>query len=106
LKIQLAAKGERNVHTDNSAGIPDRNRRSSLQGNGRHVETVGTSNGKETQMAVWTPFVLSFLFGMATPVVFVRVLLRRQGDSGACLMEFILLALAVMIVLTLWFGFR
>ena len=57
-------------------------------------------------MAVWTPLVLSFLFGMATPVFFVRVLLRRQGDSGAFLMEFILLALAVMIVMTLWFGFR
>jgi hypothetical protein len=57
-------------------------------------------------MAGWTPFVLSYLFGMATPVFFVRQLLRRHGDSGACLMEVILAALAFLSLFTLWLGFR
>jgi cytochrome c oxidase assembly factor CtaG len=70
------------------------------------VEIIGTSKGKETQMTAWTPYVLVFLFGMATPVFFVRGLLRRQGDSGACIMEFILFALAVIALMTLWLGLR
>jgi hypothetical protein len=57
-------------------------------------------------MATWTPYVLCFLFGIALPVWFVRVLLRRQGDSGACLLEFALFALAGIILMTLWLGFR
>lgn len=57
-------------------------------------------------MAGWTPFVLSYLFGMATPVFFVRQLLRKRDDSGACFMEAILVALAALILLTLWFGTR
>lgn len=52
-------------------------------------------------MAIWTPFVLCFLFGMAIPVFLISHLLRRRGDSGACVMEFILFALAGIIMMVL-----
>lgn len=55
-------------------------------------------------MAIWTPFVLCFLFGMAIPVFLISHLLRRRGDSGACVMEFILFALAGIIMMALWLG--
>lgn len=57
-------------------------------------------------MAVWTPFVLSYLVGMATPVFLVRQLLRKRGDNGACLMEIFLVCIAILVLLTLWLGFR
>lgn len=55
-------------------------------------------------MAEWTPFVLSYLFGMATPVFLVRQLLRRRGDSGACIMEIFLAGITALILTALWFG--
>lgn len=47
-------------------------------------------------MAVWTPYLLFFLAGMATPIFVVRQLLRARGDEGACLMEIVLAAVGIL----------
>jgi len=44
-------------------------------------------------MAAWTPYLLIYLAGFATPIFMVRQLLRSRGDEGACLMEFALVAI-------------
>lgn len=55
-------------------------------------------------MAVWTPYLLFFLAGIATPIFVVRQLLRARGDDGACLMEFALAAIGVLTVVVVAMG--
>jgi hypothetical protein len=55
-------------------------------------------------MTSWTPYLLVYLAGIATPIFVVRQLLRSRGDEGACLMEFTLIAIGILVIVTIAMG--
>ena len=55
-------------------------------------------------MAIWTPYLLVYLAGIATPIFVVRQVLRAREDEGACLMEFALGAIAILIIVVIAMG--
>ncbi len=55
-------------------------------------------------MAAWTLFVLGYLLGIATPTLVLRQLLRRRGDSSACILEVILATLLMLCLVTVLIG--
>lgn len=57
-------------------------------------------------MDSWTPFVICYLLGVSTPIALIEFILRRRGDKGSCLTEFLLFTLACLIVVTLLVGLR
>jgi hypothetical protein len=65
---------------------------------------TGLEKEKEAEMTVWTPYLLAYLAGLATPILVVRQLLRARGDEGACLMEFALAAIGVVVVAVIAMG--
>jgi len=57
-------------------------------------------------MAVWTPFLIVYIAGIATPILVVRQILRKQEDGGACLLDAILGLLTILVVMVVWLGLR
>ena len=55
-------------------------------------------------MITWTPYLLVYLAGIATPIFLFRQLLRSRSDDGACLMEALLLLLGVLFVAVIAFS--
>jgi len=55
-------------------------------------------------MAVWTPYLLVYLAGIATPIFVVRQVLRAREDEGACLMEFALAAIGILFIAAIAMG--
>jgi|GEM_PF-3333602 len=57
-------------------------------------------------MAVWTPYLIVYLCGMATPVLIVRRLLKDNKDGSSCLLDVALGFIASLILLAVWLGSR
>ena len=55
-------------------------------------------------MAIWTPYLLFYLAGIATPLFLIRQMLRARGDDGAGLMEFALIAIGILSVAVIAMG--
>ncbi len=51
------------------------------------------------------PYLLVYIAGIATPILFVRQLLRARGDEGACLLEITLTFLFLLFIATLTWSF-
>ena len=55
-------------------------------------------------MTTWSPYLLVYLAGIATPIFVVRQLLRARGDEGACLMEITLVAIGILFIAVIAMG--
>ena len=55
-------------------------------------------------MAVWTPYLIAYLCGMATSVLIVRRLLKDNQDGSSCLLDIVLGFIASLIMLAMWLG--
>lgn len=53
-------------------------------------------------MNALTAYLIVYLFGVATPVLIVRKLLKNSEDGSSCFLDMILWSLARLIVLVLW----
>ena len=55
-------------------------------------------------MAIWTPYLLIYLAGIATPIFLIRQLLRKRDNEGACLMDMILVIIIIISIAALALG--
>jgi predicted permease len=54
-------------------------------------------------MNALTAYLIAYLFGVATPVLIVRTLLKNSEDGSSCLLDMILWSLASLIAWVVWF---
>lgn len=55
-------------------------------------------------MAIWTLYLVTYLCGVATPIVIVRKLLKDQDEGSSCFLNFLLGSVTGLILIVLWLG--
>ena len=57
-------------------------------------------------MAIWTLYLVTYLCGVATPILIVRKLLKDDDDGSSCFLNTLLCAVMSLILIVLWLGLK